>query len=322
MVHAAPDRATRAMPTTHPPAGREQSRARYPDVEGFVERDGVRIFYEVYGKGEPTVLLMPTWSIVHSRHWKMQIPDLARRFRVVTFDGRGNGRSDRPSEPEAYREGEFADDAIAVMEATATASVVVVSLSRGAERSLLLAARHPDRVEGMVFIAPALPLPPATPRLKAIQEFSEPRDEYEGWGKWNRGYWLDHYDDFLEFFFAQCLTEPHSTKGREDAVGWGLETEPEVLIASQLAPRLQDEASVRALLSRIDCPMLVIHGGDDAVRPCGSGARLAELANGAFAVFEGAGHFPHARHPVKVNLLLRGFVAGIQARAMVSGRTR
>jgi pimeloyl-ACP methyl ester carboxylesterase len=90
----------------------EQSRARYPDATGFVERDGVRSFYEVYGQGEPTVLLMPTWSIVHSRHWKMQIPYLARHCRVLTFDGRGNGRSDRPSDPEAYREEEFAEDAL------------------------------------------------------------------------------------------------------------------------------------------------------------------------------------------------------------------
>jgi hypothetical protein len=54
--------------------GSEQTRARYPDSEGYVERDGVRTFYEVYGSGEPTVLFLPTWSIVHSRVWKMQIP--------------------------------------------------------------------------------------------------------------------------------------------------------------------------------------------------------------------------------------------------------
>ena len=42
----------------------EQSRARYPDSEGFVERDGMRLFYEVYGEGEETVFLIPTWSLV------------------------------------------------------------------------------------------------------------------------------------------------------------------------------------------------------------------------------------------------------------------
>ena len=78
------------------PLPREQTRARYPDESGYAERGGVKLHYEVYGSGGPAILLLPTWSIVHSRHWKMQIPYLARHGRVVTFDGRGNGRSDRP----------------------------------------------------------------------------------------------------------------------------------------------------------------------------------------------------------------------------------
>jgi pimeloyl-ACP methyl ester carboxylesterase len=297
-----------SSPESRPRTGREQMRARYPDEDGFVERDGVRIGYEVYGEGEPTILLMPTWSIIHSRHWKLQIPYLSRHWRVVTFDGRGNGRSDRPALPAAYREEEFAADAVAVMDATATERPVVVSLSRGAERSLLLASEHPGRVAGLVFIAPALPLPPAVPRSTASQEFREPRDVYDGWGKFNRHYWDEHYGDFLEFFFSQCLSEPHSTKPHDDTVAWGLETDSPTLVATQLAPRLQGEADVRALLSRIDCPTLVIHGSDDHVRPCASGARLAELANGSLVVLDGAGHLPHARDPVKVNLLLRDFI--------------
>jgi pimeloyl-ACP methyl ester carboxylesterase len=309
MVRAPDHPATERRPATEP-RPREQSRARYPDATGFVERDGVRTFYEVYGEGEPTVLLMPTWSIIHARHWKLQIPYLARHWRVVAFDGRGNGRSDRPAEPEAYREEEFAADALAVMDATATERAVLVSLSRGAERSLLLAADHPERVERIAFIAPALPLQPAVARSGAAQEFREPRDTYDGWGKFNRHYWLEHYEDFIEFFFSRCLSEPHSTKPHEDTVGWGLETDGPTLVATQQAPRLQDETDVRALLSRIDCPVLVIHGSDDDVRPCASGARLAELANGELAILEGSGHLPHARDPVKVNLLLRDFIGG------------
>lgn len=53
-------------------------RAREPDLEGYVGRDGVKVGYEVFGSDrEPTLLLLPTWMIVHSRCWKAQVPSLA-----------------------------------------------------------------------------------------------------------------------------------------------------------------------------------------------------------------------------------------------------
>ena len=135
---------------------REQTRARYPDATGFVERDGVRVAWERYGDGSPTILLMPTWSIVHSRHWKGQIPDLARHFRVVTFDGRGNGRSDRPLDTAAYAGSEFVGDAIAVLDASGTEQAVVAGLSMGAGYALQVAATHPERVLGAVLIGASI----------------------------------------------------------------------------------------------------------------------------------------------------------------------
>jgi pimeloyl-ACP methyl ester carboxylesterase/predicted glycosyltransferase len=306
------------------PASGEQTRARYPDQQGFVERDGVRTFYEAYGDGDHTILLLPTWSLLHSRCWKAQVPYLARHFRVVTFDGRGHGKSDRPPEPEAYLEQEFADDALAVMGATGTEQAVLVSLSRGAERSLLIGAGHPERVAGMVFVAPALPLPPAAPRAGAEQAFVTPLKSYDGWQKWNKHYWLEHYEDFVEFFISQIFNEPHSTKQHEDAVGWALETDPETLVATQLASRLPDEESVRELTNQIRWPVLVIHGRADAVRPHDSGAALAEIIGGDLVTLEGSGHAPPARDPVKVNLLLRDFVDPAAARphTWTRGRSR
>jgi hypothetical protein len=63
-------------------------RACQPVRDGYAERGGVKLYYEVYGSGEPTVFLLPTWSIIHSRHWKMQILcrskyDLAGDLRVL-----------------------------------------------------------------------------------------------------------------------------------------------------------------------------------------------------------------------------------------------
>src|SRR6266542_4090857 len=211
----------------HATGGGSGMRARYPDQDGYVERDGVKVFYEVFGDGAPTILLMPTWSIIHSRHWKMQVPYLARHYRVVTFDGRGNGRSDRPVGPEAYEETEYAADALAVMDQTDTDQAVIVSLSMGAQRSLILAAEHPERAIGAVFIAPAVPLAPRPPERAIVERFEEVLDTDQGWAKYNRHYWLRDHRGFLEFFFSNAFSERHSTKPIEDCVEWGLETTPE-----------------------------------------------------------------------------------------------
>jgi pimeloyl-ACP methyl ester carboxylesterase/predicted glycosyltransferase len=297
---------------TNPPvaAGREQSRARYPDSSGYIKRDGVRLYYEVYGSGEPTVFLLPTWSIVHSRHWKMQIPYLARHCRVLTFDGRGNGQSDRPAGAEAYREQQFAADALAVMDATATERAVLVSLSCGAQRALILAADHPDRVSGAVFIGPSVLLAsPLGGSTRYLLDEVVPTDE--GWPKDKFSGFLQDYRGFLEFFFAQMFSEPHSTKPIEDCVGWGLETTAETLVATEIGNGL-DEPTTRELCARLSCPVLVIQGSQDAITGPGRGIALAEATSGDLVLLEGSGHGPHARDPVKVNLLLRDFAQAQQ----------
>ena len=283
-------------------------RARYPDSDGYVERDGIKLFYEVYGEGEPTVLLLPTWSIIHSRFWKMQIPYLARHCRVLTFDGRGNGRSDRPLDSSAYAETEFALDALAVMDATQTRETILVSLSLGAQRALLLAGSHPDRVSGAVFIGASLPSTAGHARRTGYS-FEDPLETEEGWAKYNSHYWRRDFEKFLQFFFEQCFTEPHSTKQIEDCVGWGLETTPETLIATAEAPGLDTAEEFQAAAARVRCPVLVIHGVEDAISPHSRGAALAEATRGKLVLLEGAGHIPLARDPVKINLLLRDFIA-------------
>src|SRR4051794_354282 len=132
-------------------------RAREPDHAGAVVRNGISSAYEVYGEGnQTTVLLMPSWAVVHSMHWKAQIPVLARRHRVIAMDGRGNGRSDRPREPAAYTVDEYVADAIAVLDQTHTDRAVVVGLSLGGFRTARFASTHPDRVLGAVMIGTSL----------------------------------------------------------------------------------------------------------------------------------------------------------------------
>jgi pimeloyl-ACP methyl ester carboxylesterase len=298
------------MATTSAPARpHEQSRARYPDRTGVVERDGLRSFYEVYGEGDPAVLFVPTWSIVHSRIWKFQIPWFAARHRVVTFDAVGNGASDRPASPEAYAERAFGEDIVRVMDATHTDRAVLVSLSLGAQRSLVVAAEHPDRVVGLVFIGPAVPL--GTKPQARSYSFDERLDTDEGWAKYNAHYWRRDYEGFLRFFFGEGFTEPHSTKQTDDAVGWGLETDAETLIATDYGPGLTRDETLE-LCGRVRCPVLVIQGSDDSITGPTRGIELAAAIPGArLEMIEGGGHIENARDPVRTNLLIREFVRRI-----------
>ena len=103
-------------------------------------------------------MFLPSTPIVHSRQWKGQVPFFARHHRVVTFDGRGNGRSDRPPTPRRTG-GRMVGDIERVMDATGTPAAVLVGLcGDGVWRAIQLAARAPDRVLGIVAFAPGVPL--------------------------------------------------------------------------------------------------------------------------------------------------------------------
>ena len=310
-------------------SGRQPSRAREPDLAGFAERDGVRLAYEVFGDGDTTVLLMPAWSIVHSRFWKAQVGYLARHYRVVTFDGRGNGRSDRPTGAAAYTSEQYAADTVAVMDATGTPEAVLVALSAGAGWAVRVAADHPGRVLGIFAMAPACGFDLPQPERDHFP-WDERVERAEGWAKYNRYYWLEGgYDDFLSFFFGKMFPEPHSTKQTEDAVGWGRETTAQTLVDTT-AGRIGLDGAVATPLepvcARVRCPVTVVHGTLDAIRPHLEGQRLAELTGGSLVLFDGAGHGPMSRHPVQVNLMIREFVdrvrPPVERRTWVSGPRR
>jgi pimeloyl-ACP methyl ester carboxylesterase/predicted glycosyltransferase len=288
----------------------EQRRAREPDRTGEVTRAGVRISYEVFGDRAPTILLMPTWSLVHSRIWKAQIPYLSRHFRVVTFDGRGSGSSDRPSGAAAYSNGEYVADALAVLDATDTPAAVVVGLSCGVTWSVELAARHPDRVLGLFAIGPSCGFPVAQPEREQFA-WDARLDTTRGWATYNRFYWLEgDFEGFRRFFLESMFSEPHSTKQVEDAMAWSATITPEILVDTT-AGRLGCDGAVcepvEAACALVRCPVQVVHGTDDRIRPPAVGERLAELTGGALTLVEGGGHGPMARDPVQVNLMIRDF---------------
>ena len=304
--------------------GYEGSRALAPDEDGYVERDGVRVFWERYGDGAPTILFLPTWSIVHSRIWRNQIAYFARHHRVVVFDGRGNGRSDRPLEPEAYQPNEFVADALAVMDASSTRAAIVVSLSMATIWNLGLTARHSERVLAAVFVGPTTyavcePFPEWS-----LQPFNERLDNYDGFRGQNRWFMLEQYPRFAESWARLCLPEPHSTRAIEYAVGMNLETTPEVVMATLdargmaghrcVADRLRlAGARSQPLARELRCPVLVLSGALDPIAPPHWSRALAQDTGGELVLIEDAGHQPGSRKPVRFNLELRRFVERVAA---------
>jgi pimeloyl-ACP methyl ester carboxylesterase/predicted glycosyltransferase len=293
---------------------REQTRARYPDECGHIERDGVRVHYEAYGAGDPTILFLPTWELVHSRAWKFQIPYFARHGRVVTFDRRGSGRSDRPEDVRSYDRRASMDDALAILDVVRARRAVVVSWC-GAGDDLMLAAEHPERVAGLVLIAPDLLVSVDPADEEGPYPFDEEPETLDGWAKWNRHYWLRDWPGFVEFFFTRTFTEPHSTKQIEDAVGWGLDTDAQTILRGFEAEWSNDRENVLRICAQIRCPTLVIQGTADAVVGPARGAAVAAAIPGArLLTLEGSGHAPQLRDPVVTNLAIRDFALPRAAR--------
>ncbi len=247
-------------------------RPRPPDRSGLVERDGVEIAYDVYDADRPTVLLMPTWSIVDSRVWKFQVPYLARHFRVVTFDGRGSGRSGRPVGAAAYADSEYAADAVAVLDATGTERALLVGFSCGVAWSVHVAAGHPDRVSRAGRRSP----PPAGCRCASPGARSTPSTRgstpRRGWAKYNEHYWLRGRLRGLRRASSSSRCSTSRTRpSRSRTSRPGPRRSPPQTLADTTAGRLglrgAEATALEPLCEQVRCPVVVIHGTEDQVRP-------------------------------------------------------
>ncbi len=289
-------------------------RAREPDLSGYaIANDGVRLSYEVHGTGPQTVFLLPTWPALDARVWKLQVPYLARHYRVLVADPRGNGRSDRPVGPDAYADSRLVQDAVTVLDASGT---VLGRLRRA------VAGRQPVAPAGRRSPGASRPqrcswLRPCgwrTTNLPAGQLDSSHRTRGpNGWGRYNAAYWRDDLAGFARWFFGEVFCEPHSTKQVDDAVEWTLQAGVETLIDIERAPYMDwgtaaGGSSATRLAQQVRCPSLVITGDDDRIVEPTISRAIAEALGCPLEVVAGGGHCVQARHPVWFNLRLRRFV--------------
>ena len=305
-------------------------RAKLPSKDGFAERDGVKIHYEVYGDGPETMVFLPPWSIVHSRVYKAQLPYFSERFRCITFDrarqrqvrqadGSGRllarqlrGRRARRHGRDGCRPGRYWS---ACRWAACTPRV--------------LAAYHPERVKAAILVGTVATIGPGYPHMTP-QHFVAERDQFEGWDKYNRAYWLTEYPDFAEHFIRNICSEPHSTKQIEDGIEWAGETKGPVLVKTVEARTIPPNFDVgEGMYRKIRCPLLLIHGDNDQIQPHARAQALAELTGAELFTIPGGGHNPLGRFPAKCNDLINDFLdrrLGIPApgkkRAKPSAKTR
>jgi pimeloyl-ACP methyl ester carboxylesterase len=284
-------------------------RALEPQKTGVVERDGLRIAYGVFGDGERTVVFTPIDPIVESRAWKAQVPWLSRRARVVTIDARGNGSSDRTTDPALLGSAVNAADTLGVMDELGVDSAVLIGICGSAWTAMLVAAAHPERVAGLVAVAPSAPFltPPHPWRTQYPDE--EIPDTDQGWAKLTYHHMRRDWRGAAEFFFGEVVSEPHSSKVIEDAVGWAMQTDPEVLIAEDFSSiGVTDREGTLAVVAGVRCPVLVINGDEDRCQPPARHDAIAEAVGAEHVTLVGAGHLPMAREPVAVNLAIGAFL--------------
>lgn len=287
-------------------------RALDPTRTGTVNRDDVAIFYEVYENEGPTLVLVPPSPITHSRFYKGQIPYLARHFRVVTLDGRGNGRSGRPVGPERHTRAENVADIRAVLDASDTDTGVVVAHCHANWWALELALCDPERVSALIALDPGVPYlgVPHQHWIDAGATWDDVLVHPTGWQLFNRHVITNDLSRWVSFFFDAQLVESHSSKQYEDAVAWSLETTGEILADSEEAQEVSPptQAEFEGQVAQLDIPVLVVHGDRDVCQHIEKGRELAASTDGELLVIEGGGHLTPVRHPVVVNRAIEEFV--------------
>jgi pimeloyl-ACP methyl ester carboxylesterase len=257
------------------------------------------------------VLLLPTWQIAPSLIRKLQVPALARSFQVITYDPPGIGRAERTEDPAAFELDRVVDYGIALLDHIGVDSTSVIGLSMGGAYGLWMAGRYQDRVTRLMAIGTVAP----EGAFAEDPSFWERRETYEGMEKRNAHYWREHYEGWVTYFMSNVFSEPHSTKPIEDAVGWGLETTPDILISSVANRRLMPRIQLDQITERITCPVLLMHARDDRIADIATSRALAEARpDWEMIEFDAGGHGVVATNAVRVNLEIARFLGAPKPR--------
>jgi 3-oxoadipate enol-lactonase len=267
-----------------------------PVEAGFAEANGARLYYEVYGEGEP--LLLIAGSCVNHLWYAKQIPVYAEEFQVIAFDNRGMGQSSLP-EGVDQTIALLADDAAALLDALGVDSAHVYGHSMGGAIAQEMALRHPEKVRSLILAGASPGGSQAVPAQEAALAAS-----VEGCitgdittpgvleNLFSPDYLVEHRSSFIELVHHLAPDYPAAS--------------PEA-IAAQLAAAATHDAYDR--LPDIAAPTLVLHGTDDPLVPVANGRILAERIPGAqLVLLQGAKHLFIVEKQVETDSAVLGFL--------------
>ncbi|AJE02585.1 alpha/beta fold hydrolase [Geobacter pickeringii] len=262
----------------------------------------VSIHYEEEGDGFP-VVLVHGWAM-SGRVWAFQ-RELAGRFRLITPDLRGHGKSAAPEEGYAFAD--FAADLVALFDRLEIRRGGLVGWSLGAQVALEAYPPLAARLAALVLVG-------GTPKFTASAEwpFGLPATEARGLAlRLRRGYDRTMGEFFRGMFAAGELDREANQRIAREIVIPRLLPDPRGVAATLDTLAGGDH---RAMLGRVKTPTLVIHGGEDAICPPDAGRFLAERIGGArLALLDGAGHAPFLSDPARFNRLVGEFLEEVIA---------
>ncbi|MBW2280640.1 MAG: alpha/beta fold hydrolase [Deltaproteobacteria bacterium] len=261
--------------------------------------DAARIFYTVEGSGPVVALSTPSFS--SHRLWERQVQGLASRYRVVTWDYRGHGRSDAPLEDERYSLEQVVDDLRAVLDAAAPgAPAHLGGLSVGGIVSLSFALTHPERVRSLLLFntGPGFKNPDALAGWQNMLERSAVKLEEVG---------LERYLEGRRATAELLGLQPESPQAQATREGV-LTSSVEGLtrFARRVAgpvPNLVDR------LADVAMPALILVGEKDEAFQRASQVMAAKLPAGRRVELPGAGHALNLDEPEAFAAVVERFLA-------------
>lgn len=255
--------------------------------------NGVGIYYEILGVGEPVVLLNGVMMTTQS--WVLQSSQMRKRYRCVLHDFRGQLMSEKPDGP--WEMADHAEDLLALLDHLEIDDAHLIGTSYGGEVALIFASSHPDRVRSLSVVSSVSEVAPETDRIVA---------------SWARAA-LEAPDDLYRIS-VPTIFSPAFVTGNPEVIAQGearIRSCPREFFTG-LAALIETfrKLDVTAELQRITCPTLVLSGEKDVVKPLRLSRLMAEEIPGAeFLVIPDAGHAVILERPEEVNTALLGFLA-------------